>query len=62
MATIIDGKYVEYNGEIMSMNVFGCKVTGWSAIQSYALIRLADSKKTLGEMREERMKELGMIK
>ena len=62
VATIIDGKHVEYNGEIMSMNVFGCKVTGWSAIQSYALMRLVDSKKTLGEMREEKMRELGMIK
>lgn len=27
-ATIIDGKHVEYKGEKMSMNVFGCKVTG----------------------------------
>ena len=62
VATIIDGKHVEYNGEIMSMNVFGCKVTGWSAIQSYALMRLVDSKKTLGEMREDKMRELGMIK
>lgn len=61
VATIIDGRHVEYNGETMSMNVFGCKVTGWSAIQSYALMRLIDSKKTLSEMREEKMKELGMI-
>lgn len=61
VATIIDGRHVEYNGETMSMNVFGCKVTGWSTIQSYALMRLIDSKKTLSEMREEKMKELGMI-
>lgn len=61
VATIIDGRHVEYNGETMSMNVFGCKVTGWSAIQSYALMRLIDSKKTLSEMREEKMRELGMI-
>lgn len=62
VATIIDGKHVEYNGETMSMNVFGCKVTGWSAIQSYSLMRLVDSKKTLSEMREDKMRELGMIK
>ena len=61
-ATIIDGKHVEYNGEIMSMNVFGCKITGWSAIQSYANMRLADGKKTLDEMRDEKMRELGLIK
>lgn len=61
-ATIIDGKHVEYNNETMSANVFGCKVTGWKAIQIYALMRLVDSNKTLGEMREEKMRELGMIK
>ena len=61
-AKIIDGKHVEYKGETMPMNVFGCKVTGWTAIQSYALMKLVGSNKTLGEMREEKMKELGMIK
>lgn len=62
MATIIDGKHVVYKGEMMSMNVFGCKVTGWTAIQSYAVMRLVGGSKTLGEMREERMRELGMVK
>ncbi len=61
-ATIIDGKHVEYKGETMSMNVFGCKVTGWTAIQSYAVMKLVGSNKTLGEMREEKMRELEMIK
>lgn len=61
-ATIIDGKHVEYKGETMSANVFGCKVTGWKAIQIYSLMRLVDNNKTLGEMREEKMRELGMIK
>lgn len=62
VATIVDGKHVEYKGETMSMNVFGCKVTGWTAIQSYALIRRVDDKKTLSELREEKMRKLGMIK
>lgn len=61
-ATIIDGKHVEYNGEAMSASVFGCKVTGWKTIQIYSVMRLTDSKQTLGEMREDKMKELGMIK
>ena len=60
-AKIIDGKRVEYKGQTMSMNVFGCKVTGWTAIQSYAVMKLVSSSKTLGEMREEKMRELGMI-
>lgn len=62
IATIVDGKHVSYNGEIMSMNSFGCKVTGWKAIQTYAMMRKVNDKKTLSELREEKMKELGMIK
>lgn len=62
VATIIDGRHVEYKGETMSMNVFGCKVTGWTAIQSYALMRRVNDKKTLSELREDKMRELGMIK
>ena len=45
VATIIDGKHVKYKGETMSMNAFGCKVTGWSTIRSYTFMRLVDSKK-----------------
>lgn len=62
VATIIDGKHVEYNGETMSMNAFGCKVTGWSAIQSYALMKKINESKTLSELREAKMRELEMIK
>ena len=56
MTTIIDGKHVEYKFEMMSMNVFGCKVMGWTAIQSYVVMRLVGGSKTLEEMREERMR------
>ena len=61
IATVVDGKHVEYHGEIMSLNAYGCKVTGWTAIQSYGFIRKINDKKTLSELREEKMKELGMI-
>lgn len=61
VATIVDGKHVEYHGQTMSLNAYGCKVTGWTAIQSYALMRNVGNKKTLSELREEKMKELGMI-
>lgn len=60
-ATIIDAKHVNYKGKLMSMNVFGCTVTGWTAIQSYAMMRRVNDKKTLSQLREEKMKELGMI-
>ena len=62
VATIVDANYVEYKGELMAAHKFGCLVTGWKAIQIYSTMRLVDSKKTLGELREEKMKELGMIK
>ena len=61
IATIVDGKHVEYKGETISLNAYGCKVTGWKTIQSYAFMRKVDDKKTLSELREEKMKELGMI-
>jgi len=61
IATIVDGKHVKYKDEIISLNVFGCKITGWSAIQSYAMTRRFDDTKTLSELRDEKMKQLGMI-
>lgn len=61
IATIVDGKHVKYKDEIMSLNVFGCKITGWSAIQSYAMTKRVDDTKTLSELRDEKMKQLGMI-
>lgn len=61
IAMIVDRKHVKCKDEIMSLNVFGCKITGWSAIQSYAMTRRVDDTKTLSELRDEKMKQLGMI-
>jgi hypothetical protein len=52
---------VEYKGQKMSLNKFGCTVTGWKSIQSYALMKLVDGKDPLSVLRERRMRELGMI-
>lgn len=60
-AIIIDAKNVKYNGIVMSLNAFGCKVTGWKAIQSYAMMKIVGGTKTLSELREEKMKELGIF-
>ena len=57
IATIVDGKHVKYKDEIMSLNVFGYKITGWSAIQSYAMTRRVDDTKTLSELKNEKMKQ-----
>ncbi len=61
VATIIDPEHVKYNGQSMTFNQFGCKITGWKAIQSYAYMKIVGNSKTLSELREERMKELGML-
>ena len=45
----------------MSILAWSKKVTGWKAVQTYAMIRKIDSKETLAEIREVRMRELGMI-
>ena len=60
-ATLIDASTVEYQGERMSILAWSKKVTGWKAVQTYAMIRKIDSKETLAEIREVRMRELGMI-
>ena len=45
----------------MTILAWSRKVTGWKAVQTYAMIRQVDSKETLSELREARMRELGMI-
>ena len=61
VATLIDTSTVEYQGKQMSILAWSKKVTGWKAVQTYAMIRQVDSKETLAEIREARMRELGMI-
>ena len=61
VATVVDEKRVNYNGAIMSYNVFGCTVTGWCAIQIYNFLVVNDEDYTIGQKRESRMKELNML-
>mgnify|MGYP005906138879 FL=1 len=61
VAAIKNAESVEYKGELMSFNQFGCKITGWKAIQIYAYMKKVGEKDTLVELREEKMHELGMI-
>lgn len=62
VATLIDASMVEYQGQKMSIQAWSKKVTGWKAVQTYAMIRQVNSKETLFEIREMRMRELGIIK
>jgi len=43
-ATVLDGKQVEFRGEAMSFNAWGCKATGWTAIQIYTQAVLPDGR------------------
>lgn len=61
VAVIKNAESVEYKGELMSFNQFGCKITGWKAIQIYAYMKKVGEKDTLAELREEKMHEFGMI-
>lgn len=61
VATILDDKNVEYKGNIMTFNQFGCAVTGWKAIRVYSLMKILNSSKTLSTLREERMRELELL-
>lgn len=61
IAIIVSSDNVNYNGEIMSFNQFGCKITGRKSIQCYAWMKIKDQNDTLSDLREKRMRELGMI-
>ena len=60
VATVIDDKKVNYNGEEMSYNTFGCKIMGWKTIQIYSFLITEGETKTLGQKRQEKMEELGL--
>ncbi len=61
VATIEDSRNVRYKDQVMSCNQFGCELTGWKAIQIYAFMKKVGGDKTLSKLREEKMKELGML-
>lgn len=60
-AILIDDKHLEFEGESLSLNAFAKKITGWNTIGSYSYAKLVRTNKTLAELREEKMQELGMI-
>jgi hypothetical protein len=57
-AIIIDQTFVRFNDEKISYNNWGKKVTGWSSINIYQYAVLSSLKKTLHELRMEKMAEL----
>lgn len=43
-ASVVDGKRVEFWGEVISFNDWGCRATGWTAIQIYKWAVLPDGR------------------
>ena len=51
LATLLDAKYVRYKNEKMTLNQWGCKVTGWKSIRIYAWAAVEGEIETLQEKR-----------
>lgn len=51
VATLIDEKYVNYNGEKLTLNEWGCKITGWKSIRIYTYSAIVGETETLHEKR-----------
>lgn len=51
IATLIDEKYVDFNGEKLTLNEWGCKVTGWKSIRIYAYTAIEGEIETLHQKR-----------
>ena len=61
IVTLIDSNHVSYNGNVLSIQKWAKEITGWQAVQTYAFIKQVGETQTLADLREEKMKELGMI-
>ena len=50
-AILLDSKYVQFNGEKMTLNDWGCKVTSWKSIRIYAYAAIVGDIDTLQQKR-----------
>ena len=56
-AVLVDDKYVLFNGEKMTLNTWGCKITGWKSIRIYDHVAIVGESETLHEKRMQYMAE-----
>ena len=56
-AELVDDKYVLYKGEKITINNWGCKVTGWKSIRIYDNVAIVGQTETLHEKRIKYMNE-----
>lgn len=57
LATLVDDKYVLFQGEKLTLNNWGCKVTGWKSIRIYDNVAIQGEVETLHEKRVLYMKD-----
>lgn len=50
-ATLLDDKNVLFNGETITLNEWGCRVTGWKSIRIYAYTSIVGEDETLQDKR-----------
>lgn len=50
-AILLDSKYVQFNGEKMTLNDWGCKITNWKSIRIYAYTAIVGEFDTLQQKR-----------
>lgn len=51
VATLLDEKYVDFNGEKITLNEWGRRVTGWKSIRIYAYVAIVGEIETLHQKR-----------
>ena len=51
VATLLDEKYVDFNGEKLTLNDWGCRITGWQSIRIYAYVAIVGEIETLHQKR-----------
>ena len=50
-ATLLDGSYVEFRGERIKINDWGCRVTGWKSVNIYTISSVVGEDETLQQKR-----------
>lgn len=58
VAILIDKKYVDYKGYRLTLNEWGCKITGWQSIRIYAYVAIVGEIETLQSKRLRFIEEL----
>ena len=58
IATLIDYKHVDFKGKIMTLNEWGCLITGWKSIRIYQYCCKVGEEETLQQKRIKYIKEI----